>query len=484
MYVLDRLLAAASVAQVVLMSLRAGSRAVFLLREGKIGSTDEGTPILPPSRRNETSFLWDLSTAFRESIKLGIEREKYGGDIEWIIDTAAGAPSSDAKLQSSDPYFLSMSPVKVQKEEMLTFEEVIRRSVLDYDVAVSIATEVGLRNPTHVRNDDNDPKERKQRTARIRAFAPTTFSILRSYFGISEDSFRKGVLESGRFSSFQSNSKGAARVGGVFFFTRDGAYFIKTIKRDEMHMLLRMLSKYTDFMKTNGRQSLLTRFCGLYEIALEDGTYYVLVTNAVFPAEASRIVTERFDLKGSTVGRKTSVEERGAMGSKAVLKDLDLHREIERDLSKQLKRERVDSEAPIYGLHIGPVAKAALLSQLRLDVELLKECQVIDYSLLVGVACNRKGKSRKSVAWSPLLPYYGSDLCGIDAGTLSKLTGKRRGKPAIFYFGVIDFLQPFNYKKTAEWRFKSLMHEKDTFSCVPPKVYAERFLTFLDEHMT
>jgi hypothetical protein len=49
-------------------------------------------------------------------------------------------------------------------------------------------------------------------------------------FDIPEESFSKSIFESGPFVSFQSNSKGAARVGGVFFFTRDGAYMIKTIK--------------------------------------------------------------------------------------------------------------------------------------------------------------------------------------------------------------------------------------------------------------
>lgn len=68
------------------------------------------------------------------------------------------------------------------------------------------------------------------RSAEITAYAPGTFADLRSRFGIPEQTFRQSILQSGPYVSFQSNSKGAARVGGVFFFTRDGSYMIKTIK--------------------------------------------------------------------------------------------------------------------------------------------------------------------------------------------------------------------------------------------------------------
>lgn len=69
------------------------------------------------------------------------------------------------------------------------------------------------------------------RVAELSVFAPHTFQHLRNaIFGISEADYRRSIFGVGPFVSFQSNSKGAARVGGVFFFTRDGAYMIKTIK--------------------------------------------------------------------------------------------------------------------------------------------------------------------------------------------------------------------------------------------------------------
>ena len=118
------------------------------------------------------------------------------------------------------------------------------------------------------------------------------------------------------------------------------------------------------------------------EDSLDHGHLHTFVVmNAVFPAEASRFISERFDLKGSTVGREVSEEELKKKGSHPVLKDLDLAREV------QLVRsmEKGSASTQNYGINIGAHAKSALLSQLRQDVKLLVECQVMDYSLLVGV---------------------------------------------------------------------------------------------------
>ncbi len=59
---------------------------------------------------------------------------------------------------------------------------------------------------------DNNPDD-SPKIARIRAFAPQTFERLRLLFGVKEEDFLKSILHSGPYVSFQSNSKGAARVG-------------------------------------------------------------------------------------------------------------------------------------------------------------------------------------------------------------------------------------------------------------------------------
>lgn len=94
---------------------------------------------------------------------------------------------------------------------------------------------------------------------------------------------------------------------------------IKTIKQEEAQTLLRILPNYHRHMKRYGRSSLLTRFCGMYQLTIEqeeehdrpssDGmdvddsclapthkVFTFVVMNAVFPAEANNFISERFDL--------------------------------------------------------------------------------------------------------------------------------------------------------------------------------------------
>ena len=232
------------------------------------------------------------------------------------------------------------------------------------------------------------------------------------------------------------------------------------------------------------------------------------------------------------------MEEREERGNQAVLKDLDLEREV--NVMKSLPPSFGLNE---YGISIGS-AKSALLSQLRRDLKLLVSCSVMDYSLLVGVVNlehtdskaqglnpsakteieklikqnkdreqkrlfslahsvayplrqlfapglfvgNTAYKSLKSTLSSVLtlpFPYYGAGRCGVDGGALSVLVGKRLGHRAIYYIGVIDFLQPWTTQKVLEKELKGLMgYEKMAISCAHPKDYAERFLEFMDKHIT
>lgn len=412
-----------------------------------------------------------------------------------------------------------------------------------------------------------------RRVANLVEFAPETFRHLRNCaFGISEKSYQDSLLRSGPYVSFQSNSKGAARVGGVFFFSRDGAYMIKSIKvsikmgrtfffsyptqpqspatlskPEEVETFLRILPKYHKHMNQHARNSLLTRFCGMYGVKIYDDTsphkakakiHTFVVMNAIFPPESSEIVSERFDLKGSTVGREVSEEEVIKKGNKAVLKDMDLAREVA--LVRSIRENSVAAHEA--GIHIGPAAKAALLSQLRTDVQLLVECQLMDYSLLVGVVrmgnslqsdqltrvaiesiknAAQKYSSQKTLAqrasasikagarvmatpalylgkqaWSLSqlaiswllshpLPYYGSDKCGVNGGQLSLIGGTRNGYRALYYLGLIDFLQPWSTRKMVEHQAKGLLgYNTSAISCVDPEKYAQRFLAYLDAHFT
>jgi Phosphatidylinositol-4-phosphate 5-kinase len=99
---------------------------------------------------------------------------------------------------------------------------------LNFDIFYSTTITLPT-SPTNVTLDDIAHPS-NQRMVQLKSFAPKVFARLRSRFEVHEEAFLSSILKSGPFVSFQSNSKGALRVGGFFFFSRDGAYMIKTIK--------------------------------------------------------------------------------------------------------------------------------------------------------------------------------------------------------------------------------------------------------------
>lgn len=488
----------------------------------------------------------------------GSNTEKYGDKSLVIIDSKrekkTGATFLKALKRKSQDAIISgfrtctefgklFHPDPNDLRDKLTSHQEVEISA-DYDTILSKTIDVPSTDGKCTDDKLNESTtSRVKKVAHVKAFAPNTFRTLRSWFGIKESDFISSFLEKGPFVSFQSNSKGAARVGGFFFFTRDGVYMIKTIKKSEVSSILNMLPRYFEFMKKNAKRSLLTRFCGLYSVQLsylsgskrqDDNEHVFLIMNCVFPAEASSFISERFDLKGSTVGRECSIDEKEQRGPDAILKDLDLANEINDMRSSIVNMKHC-------GITIGPSAKSSLLSQLRRDLSLLIACNVMDYSLLVGVVSmsgvdatqrsnslparkialekglqSKRRRRRLTIfktlvapirlLFSPIayfgkkvsymtqsiissvitvpLPYYGAGACGIDCGPHSIIHGNRLGHRAVFYLGVIDFLQPWTTQKILEREMKGFLgYDTKAISCMHPKDYASRFLGFLDDHI-
>ena len=352
MFLFEGVLATLAYASVIVATLRAGSRALYLTDHDTIGVM-QGPLILGPQEvqnRSMASPVWDLSYPFQEGVRLALfpetfhyeegdgtivpytmaphahpvapenvpeERlspESLGGGDEEENKTVESLEIADQTLTNGrihsyydrfvkrpSSFFaskiqLSLSPrvetvrqwMSSQRHFSATKEWILSQESKLFDKFKILnrfrRSKVEVLEEDSMWEDDDDNNwdylsERKTNlefnstagenvTARITAHAPDTFADLRSWFGIAELSFQTSILESGPYISFQSNSKGAARAGGCFFFTRDGAYMIKTIKKAEAKTLLAMLPKYHRHMRHNGRKSLLTRFCGMYTVKL------------------------------------------------------------------------------------------------------------------------------------------------------------------------------------------------------------------------
>jgi hypothetical protein len=137
----------------------------------------------------------------------------------------------------------------------------------------------------------------------------------------------------------------------------------------------------------------------------------------------------------------------------------------------------------------GSVDLASLLrGQIAMDAEFLCSQEVIDYSLLLGVAAapgeddgRRRGRGlgagdRESL--SVFRSHHGG-MAGCSRlrateGTVTAATDSEREE--VLFVGIIDTLVPFSKKKKMEYQAKSVMQRGKNFSVIPPKEYCERFI--------
>ena len=204
----------------------------------------------------------------------------------------------------------------------------------------------------------------------------------------------------GKASSSDVKSKFTeGRSGAFFFYTIDQKYIIKTIPKEEAQTLLDILQDYVVYLQKNCQiyknvgnrkhmgmgmgmagmarlgmlshqggnnspmnhekvcESYLNRYFGLYSITFYGKTFYFIVIKNVFVPNHEP--SEKYDIKGSWIDRHTKYH----VDSGKLMKDEDLH--------KKLELSRKDSNA--------------IWQQIYKDVTFLKEHNIMDYSLLLGI---------------------------------------------------------------------------------------------------
>lgn len=212
---------------------------------------------------------------------------------------------------------------------------------------------------------------------KFKDYAPNVFRQLR------EDQFKldpSDYLVSLTAKYILSELGSPGKSGSFFYFSRDYRFIIKTLHHAEHKFLRGVLKQYHEHMRNNPH-SLLSRFYGLHRVKLPRGRkIHFVIMNNLFPPH--RDIHETYDLKGSTVGREYPQEK---IHPGSVLKDLNwIHRE--------------------RSLELGPEKRALLTEQIRRDVELLKQINVMDYSLLIGIHNMQRG-NRDNVRRNTLKVY-------------------------------------------------------------------------------
>ncbi|KAL6964374.1 Phosphatidylinositol 4-phosphate 5-kinase 8 [Sarracenia purpurea var. burkii] len=185
-------------------------------------------------------------------------------------------------------------------------------------------------------------------------YCPMVFRNLREMFKLDAAEYMMSICGDDGLRERSSPGKS----GSIFYISHDDRFFIKTLRRSELKVLLKMLPRYYDHVKEL-ENTLITKFFGLHRITLRGGrkVRFVVMGN-MFCTELR--IHRRFDLKGSKHGRITNPDD---IEECTTLKDLDLP----------------------YEFHMDKLLRESLFKQLNLDCKFLESQQIIDYSLLLGL---------------------------------------------------------------------------------------------------
>lgn len=158
-------------------------------------------------------------------------------------------------------------------------------------------------------------------------YAPQVFNEIRRHFGITNYVHSVGPenllgnLILGKLSSLSELSS-SGKSGSFFYFTDDSKYMIKTISKHEYELLRGILESYYHYVSQN-RNTLLSQILGLHRMQISKGRskkIYIIVIANLFSTTLT--IDVRYDLKGSTYGRRTR-QDGVIVDKNTALKDLD-----------------------------------------------------------------------------------------------------------------------------------------------------------------
>ncbi|MBA0629339.1 hypothetical protein Godav_023918 [Gossypium davidsonii] len=318
-------------------------------------------------------------------------------------------------------------------------------------------------------------------------YCPLVFRTLRKLFDIDAADYMLSICGDDALRELSSPGKS----GSFFYLTNDDKYMIKTMKKAEVKVLIRMLPAYYNHVRSF-KDTLVTKFFGLHCVKLTGSTQkkvrFVVMGN-LFCTDTA--IHRRFDLKGSFQGRTTAKPE-VEIDSTTTLKDLDLN----------------------YIFRLQKLWFKEFCSQVDRDCDFLENERIMDYSLLIGLHFREVSTPHTSGVSSPTgngdcengeAPRLSEDSndqlvinstrqspvsLGINMAARAEKTVRKNdcqvvGEPTgvmydvILFFGIIDILQDYDISKKLEHAYKSMQYDPTSISAVDPKLYSKRFRDFI-----
>ncbi|WAR31946.1 PI5L1-like protein [Mya arenaria] len=328
-----------------------------------------------------------------------------------------------------------------------------------------------------------DHPEAKAKTYQFGSYASPVFARVRSAVDIKEDDFLNSLVpDSLPYLEFISNS----RSGQDFYFTNNQRFVLKTDLQHCVQFFLSILRDYLNHFQTYPH-SLLVKFLGLYSIktATSKKKYFLVMQSIFYPTIR---LNERFDIKGPQ--KDWFLTQLRA--------DVDFLREIEvLDFSLLLGRHRLESSE-----------KHESMSNLVIRVKNKTKTNDIELQVLSKSDPPNVSPAKKSGKKEISKLKSTKSSSGAKVGFLRSLSDKRYlddsehtfqnrrllltcdnslhiidGVKYRYYIGVIDFFTQFRCRQLVGKVLKDMKTCCGSHSTVDPETYAERFYQFIQERV-
>ncbi len=335
--------------------------------------------------------------------------------------------------------------------------------------------------------------EDKQEVFLLKEFAGIIFNNIRKICGFDKDKFIHSISPQDFITEMIISSStiieelcSTGSSGSLFYYTRDGKFILKTISKDEYKTIKRILPSYYKHLMIYPK-SLLPKYLGCYKLIKKvkkkmSNVYFIIMMN-IF--RTPKDIHLRFDLKGSTIGRQV-------LKNDAKEKDI---KELYGKYSYAFKDLDLERFNKLF--FFSKTQKSNILTQLLQDSIFLKDCNLNDYSLLIGIhKPNFNSAYINDIELEEIPPskepiknggelltetdeYIEDEKTETNCEVLNDGGVYSEDRDEIYYFGIIDILTNYNFVKKMEYALKTVRYFSHQMSCVPPSDYQERFIQYM-----
>ena len=295
---------------------------------------------------------------------------------------------------------------------------------------------------------------------KIRKYAPQVFYVLRKIDGITNDDYLLSLSPKDNLKIIKESFASGGRSANPIIFTYDKKLLLKTISKSEKNILLDILPEYHRRMRDT--KSLLCRIYGVYRIEIVGKQSIHLIVMRNMNELPSMTKFACFDLKGSTVQRRTLNKEDNQDVINGYKEEV-----LEHYKNKILKD--LDFDILDFSFNFSKKDCDLIQNSLCEDSEFLKGNNLIDYSLLCSIH-----------------HFNQEDYDNVDEEQKYRIIISKN-KKYLYNFSIIDFLTLYGITKKFELGIKTAgakLTEKNgdtNFSVLDAVGYSRRFIRYLNK---